>query len=120
MINGNLKLEETSTEKKPERGEWGSHLEFILSCIGYSVGLGNVWRFPYLAYSNGGGKFLSLVQYPNRLSVYICRRLSNSLCSVRDCRRLTILFFGTVVRSIQWVGSKLYIRSDGAYFPRLK
>ncbi|XP_022235624.1 sodium- and chloride-dependent glycine transporter 2-like [Limulus polyphemus] len=41
-----------------ERGHWGNKAEFILSCIGLSVGIGNVWRFPYLAYQNGGGAFL--------------------------------------------------------------
>ncbi|KAL3861996.1 hypothetical protein ACJMK2_008002 [Sinanodonta woodiana] len=41
-----------------ERGEWANKSEFILSCIGMSVGLGNVWRFPYLAYANGGAAFL--------------------------------------------------------------
>ncbi|PWA30882.1 hypothetical protein CCH79_00010702 [Gambusia affinis] len=40
------------------RPAWNNKLEYILAQVGFSVGLGNVWRFPYLCQKNGGGAYL--------------------------------------------------------------
>lgn len=41
-----------------QRDQWGGKLGFILAAIGSAIGLGNIWRYPYVAYENGGGAFL--------------------------------------------------------------
>ena len=49
---------EKTKKTASERGGFGSKLGFILAAAGSAVGLGNIWRFPYLAAQYGGGVFL--------------------------------------------------------------
>uniref|UniRef100_A0A0G4F1F6 Transporter n=1 Tax=Chromera velia CCMP2878 TaxID=1169474 RepID=A0A0G4F1F6_9ALVE len=47
-----------ATDSVAKRERWGSSTEFVLTLVGFAVGLGNVWRFPYLCFTNGGAAFM--------------------------------------------------------------
>ncbi|MDH5736688.1 MAG: sodium-dependent transporter, partial [Gammaproteobacteria bacterium] len=62
-------------------GMWSSRLMFILAATGSAVGLGNIWRFPYMAGENGGGAFvliyllcIALVGIPIMMAEILCGR----------------------------------------------
>ena len=48
-----------------EREKWDRKIEFVFSCVGFAVGYGNFWRFPFKCFKNGGGKCLDFVAMCN-------------------------------------------------------
>ncbi|XP_072230715.1 sodium- and chloride-dependent GABA transporter 2-like [Leuresthes tenuis] len=58
----------SQTKELEGRGQWGTKAEFILTVMGAIIGPGNVWRFPYLCYKNGGGVFF----IPYILFIFTC------------------------------------------------
>lgn len=75
IASANVETAAGSTDQLVERGNWGNPIEFILACMNYALGLGNVWRFPYLAYRNGGGAFLVpylLMVFVVGLPIFFC------------------------------------------------
>lgn len=62
-IRNDIKIEVTEPqldeeeEEDENRVQWKSPVQFFMTILGFCVGLGNIWRFPYLCQKNGGGNY---------------------------------------------------------------
>jgi len=90
------------TEPHHVRPQWRSHTGFILAAIGSAVGLGNIWRFSYLCYKNGGGAFL--VPYVIALFIVGIPLMILELGIGHRMRGGAPLTFAKIGREWEWVG----------------
>jgi NSS family neurotransmitter:Na+ symporter len=84
------------------REHWHSRTSFILAAIGSAVGLGNVWRFPYVAYQSGGGAFL--IPYFVALFTAGIPMLILEIGLGQRLQRAAPGAFGTIRKGLQWCG----------------
>ena len=89
-------------EKKHGRGSFTGSLGFVLAAAGSSVGLGNIWRFPYLAAKDGGGVFL--LTYLILALTFGFTLLITEIAIGRKTGQSPLTAYGVIHKKMAWVG----------------
>ncbi|MBQ9156221.1 MAG: sodium-dependent transporter [Eubacterium sp.] len=89
-------------KEKTKRGSFSGQLGFILAAAGSAVGLGNIWRFPYLAAKDGGGIFLLL--YLILALTFGFTLLTTEIAIGRKTRQSPLTAYGQIDRRFGWIG----------------
>lgn len=90
------------------RGQWGSKIGFLMACAGSAVGLGNIWKFPYIAGENGGGLFVIIYLvciFAVGVPIMICEFAIGRSTQRSPAEAFAALSHGsTAWRAVGWLG----------------
>ncbi len=89
-------------ETKKKRGSFGGSIGFVLAAAGSAVGLGNIWRFPYLAAKDGGGLFL--VVYIVLALTFGFALLTTEVAIGRKTKQSPLTAYGKLKEKWGWIG----------------
>ena len=87
---------------KEKRSSFSSSLGFVLAAAGSAVGLGNIWRFPYLAAKDGGGIFL--VIYIFLALTFGFTLIVSEVAIGRKTKQAAMTAYGKLNKNFKWVG----------------
>ncbi len=89
-------------EKEHKRSNFSGTIGFVLAAAGSSVGLGNIWRFPYLAAKDGGGLFLLI--YVILALTFGFTLLTTEIAIGRKTAQSPLTAYGRIHKSFGWIG----------------
>ncbi len=90
-------------ENKQKRGSFSGSIGFVLAAAGSAVGLGNIWRFPYLAAKDGGGVFL--LCYLVLALTFGFTLLTTEIAIGRKTGKSPLIAYGLLSKKFKWVGA---------------
>lgn len=90
-------------ENKQKRGSFSGSIGFVLAAAGSAVGLGNIWRFPYLAAKDGGGVFL--LCYLVLALTFGFALLTTEIAIGRKTGKSPLVAYGEMHKKFKWVGA---------------
>lgn len=100
--NNIYKREKTFMEKTTKRNSFKGSLGFVLAAAGSAVGLGNIWRFPYLAAKDGGGLFLAM--YIILALTFGFALLTTEIAIGRKTKQSPLTAYGKIKKKWKWLG----------------